>query len=92
MRKSSRTVNRSDEDIRRDIVDKLTSDSEVDASDIEVDVDAGIVTLRGDVVDSEMSESVQQDTERVAGVLRVVNKLAVSDSAFDPDIAESMLI
>lgn len=85
--KSKQGVRRSDESIQTEILDRLTSDPEVDASEIEIEVENGNVILRGEVVDSEMKEAVETVVRKVAGVHRLNDRLYVGDSPFDPSFA-----
>lgn len=68
---------RSDERIREDIHDRLTDDWRIDASDIEVEVSNGEVTLSGEVHsrgDKRLAEDIVED---VSGVTHVQNNLRV---------------
>jgi hypothetical protein len=68
---------RSDERIRDDACDRLTRHGGIDASDIEVDVAQGEVTLRG-TVDSRAQKRMAEDVvESVPGVRDVHNQLRV---------------
>lgn len=75
-----RGYQRSDERIREEINDRLTEHGEIDASDIEVSVAAGEVTLIG-IVDSRQTKRMAEDVaESVAGVRDVHNNLRLSGS------------
>jgi osmotically-inducible protein OsmY len=68
---------RSDERIRDDVSDRLADDPYVDASDIEVSVQNGEVTLSG-MVDSRQARRRAEDlVENVSGVSHVQNNLRV---------------
>jgi len=72
---------RSDERIREDVSEALTRSHEVDATNIEVAVNDGIVTLTGSVDErhaKRMAEDVAQD---VSGVRDVQNQLRVQPSS-----------
>ncbi len=72
-----RGYRRSDERIREDINDNLTDDWYIDASDIEVTVNNGMVTLTGHV-DSRLEKRRAEDiVECVSGVTDVSNQLRV---------------
>jgi len=72
-----RGYRRSDERIREDINDNLTDDWYIDASDIEVTVNNGMVTLTG-LVDSRGEKRRAEDiVECVSGVTDVSNQLRV---------------
>ena len=68
---------RSDERIREDINEELTRHPEIDATEIEVQVQAGEVTLSG-TVDERRSKRLAEDiAERCSGVNEVHNQLKV---------------
>lgn len=72
-----RGYRRSDERIRDDINDRLTEHDEIDASDIEVGVQNGEVTLTG-MVDSRRTKRLAEViAESVTGVTNVENRLRV---------------
>jgi hypothetical protein len=68
---------RSDADIRRDVEDELRWDPDLDATDIAVSVNNGVVTLAGFVRSYTEKFEAEVDAKRVAGVLAVVNDLEV---------------
>lgn len=68
---------RSDDRIREDVSDALTRDRAVDASDIEVSVMSGTVTLRGSVSDKWMKRRAEDCAEEITGVKDVRNDLEV---------------
>lgn len=71
---------RSDERIREDINDRLQDDEHIDASDIEVSVEAGDVVLTG-TVDSRFAKRHAEDiAEHVSGVKNVENRVRVSNT------------
>ena len=72
-----RGYTRSDERIREDVSDRLTENPVLDASDIEVAVAGGEVTLAGSV-DSRYSKRLAEDlADDVSGVKHVQNNLRV---------------
>ncbi|MEO8714216.1 MAG: BON domain-containing protein [Acetobacteraceae bacterium] len=72
-----RGYTRSDERIREDVSDRLTENPVLDASDIEVTVAGGEVTLAGSV-DSRYSKRLAEDlADDVSGVKHVQNNLRV---------------
>lgn len=76
-----RGYTRSDERIREDVSDRLGDDPMLDASDIEVSVSNGEVTLSGHV-DSRWAKRRAEDiAEDVSGVTHVQNNLRVRASA-----------
>lgn len=68
---------RSDERIREDVSDALTRDRAVDASEIEVDVKEGVVSLRGSVSDKWMKRRAEDCAEEITGVRDVRNELEI---------------
>lgn len=72
---------RKDDRIMEDVCQRLTDDPDIDASDIEVKVEGGEVTLSG-TVDSRMVKRMAEDVaERVSGVRDVHNQLRVKQSS-----------
>lgn len=73
-----------DEEILKTILERLSSDSDVDASDIQVSVRGGRVVLAGTV----QSDQVRRDAEAIAGntrgVREVENRLKVEDEGTRP--------
>lgn len=69
---------RSDDRIREDVSEALTRDRAVDASEIEVSVMSGIVTLRGNVGDKWMKRRAEDCAEEITGVKNVRNELELS--------------
>lgn len=86
-----RGYRRSGERIREDVNERLTDDGYVDASDIEVSVDDGVVTLTGFVASREEKRRAEDVAESVSGVTDVSNQLRVGPSVpfktEDPEMA-----
>jgi hypothetical protein len=79
-----RNYTRSDERIREDLSDRLTDDPHIDASDIEIVVSGGEVTLTGHVrqrIDKRRAEDI---AESVSGVRHVQNNLRIGAPNRDP--------
>jgi osmotically-inducible protein OsmY len=75
--KGPRNYQRSDERIREEVCDRLTQHGEVDASNVEIDVRNGEITLRGSV-DSRAEKRIAEDVaEAISGVRQVHNQLRV---------------
>lgn len=72
-----RGYRRSDERIREDINDHLTDDWYIDASDVEVTVNNGMVTLTGLVDSRDAKRRAEDIAECVSGVTDVSNQLRV---------------
>jgi len=68
---------RTDDRIREDVCERLSQDDEVDASEIEVKVSAGEVTLEGSVNTRSMKHQAEDIAESVSGVRDVSNNLKV---------------
>lgn len=68
---------RSDERIEDEVNDALTQDSATDASDIQVSVSDGEVTLKGTVENRNMKRSAEDCIESLSGVTQVHNQLRV---------------
>jgi len=68
---------RSDERIREDVCDRLGHDWEIDASEVEVSVSNGEVTLAGSVNDRSQKFRVEHIADGVSGVNEVHNQLRV---------------
>jgi osmotically-inducible protein OsmY len=71
---------RSDERIREDVSDRLTDDWRIDASNIEVMVANGEVTLNGTVESREEKRRAEDIAESVSGVSHVQNNLRVQNA------------
>jgi osmotically-inducible protein OsmY len=82
---------RLDSDIRRDVEDELRWDPDIDATDVAVSVNSGVVTLAGFVRSYMQKFLAEVDAKRVAGVVALANNLEVRlpnvDERPDPDIA-----
>jgi osmotically-inducible protein OsmY len=68
---------RPDETLAREIREILTSDPELDATAIEVEVEDGAVTVLGEVADPQARLLAEELVESVAGVRGVQNRLRV---------------
>jgi hypothetical protein len=68
---------RSDERIREDVCDRLTEDQDIDASNIQVLVDNGEVTLEGQVDERRVKWMAEEVASRCLGVADVHNHLRV---------------
>lgn len=68
---------RSDERIREDICDELMTMGDIDSSDVEVNVNAGAVSLAGTVPDRSMKYRIEQIADRCTGVVDITNLIKV---------------
>ena len=71
---------RTDERIREDVVARLTDDHRVDATDVDVQVVNGEVTLSGHVLDRRMRRAAEECVEDLPGVRDVHNQLGLTPS------------
>ena len=69
---------RSDERIREDLCERLSEDPRVDASDISVSVQSGLVTLEGSIADRSQKHRVEDIADACNGVCDVYNRLSVA--------------
>jgi osmotically-inducible protein OsmY len=72
-----RSRRKPDESLRQEIQEILIADPELEATDIEVEVEGGAVTLRGVVGDSDARLLAEELVESLAGVREVHNRLRV---------------
>lgn len=75
---------RSDHRIHEDVCDRLTEAGAIDASDIDVEVKDGEVTLSGTVAARDQRRAAEDCAEAVAGVRHVQNNLRVAQPASPP--------
>ncbi|WP_244464993.1 BON domain-containing protein [Candidatus Filomicrobium marinum] len=78
---------RSDDRIREDVCDRLCDDPHIDASDIEVTVSGGEVTLEGTVRDRFAKRHAEDLSERASGVKHVQNNLRRNEQQSSSDLA-----
>lgn len=85
------TMIRSDNDIQSDVIDEYVWDPEVEASDIGVEVDQGVVTLTGTVDRYSIKLAAEKAAQRVDSVRAVANDIAVRTPLThnDTDIAKA---
>lgn len=76
--KGPKGYSRPDERIREELSERLMVDERVDASNIDVEVRVGTVTLRGVVRDRRMKHLIDAIAEDVTGVTDVQNELRVA--------------
>jgi hypothetical protein len=81
-----RGYQRSSERIEEDVCEWLTDDADVDASDIEVEVENGIVTLGGSVADRRQKRRAEDVAEQARGVRDVRNQLEIGDRELVDDL------
>lgn len=64
--------------LRREIERALAAEAELEAGDIEVEVDAGVATLRGTVPSGRARRHVEEVARAVRGVRKVRNELTAA--------------
>ena len=69
-----------DRTIREEIMDVFTRDESIDASDVTVRVQDGVVTLSGSVLELRMKRPIEDAVQSVPGVDELVNCLLVTPS------------
>lgn len=81
----------SDGEIQRNVLDELDWDPEVEAPDVGVEVDDGVVTLNGTVANHAIKVAAERAAQRVHGVRAVANDVVVHTTGeggrTDTDIA-----
>lgn len=75
-----RGYKRSDDRLKEDISERLTDDPLIDASDINVEVNNGVVMLSGQVDDRWVKHHVEDLVDRCSGVQEIENRLTLSRS------------
>jgi hypothetical protein len=69
---------RSDERLKENVCDALTTDPDIDASEIEVSVQNAEVTLEGSVRERQMKRDAEDCVEAIPGVQQVHNRIRVA--------------
>ncbi len=87
-------LKKTDSQIQRDVLDELTWDTRVKATDVGVEVKSGTVTLTGTVGSWTARLAAQEAAHRVLAVLDVANEILVSPQGSygrsDTDIAQAV--
>jgi len=79
--KGPKNYSRSDDRIKEDINDRLSDDPFIDASDIDVTVTNGEVTLSGTVDERSSKRRAEDIAENVSGVKNVENRIRVGNTS-----------
>jgi osmotically-inducible protein OsmY len=87
--KGPKGYRRSDERIEENINDALTDDDQLDASEIEVSVKNGEVTLSGTVAERDSKRRAEELAESISGVNNVENRIRVSKDSSKTGSKES---
>jgi osmotically-inducible protein OsmY len=86
---------KTDIELQRDVLYALEWEPTINAAEIGVTVDSGVVTLAGHVGSTQERSTAEHIAERVQGVRAVANEIAVqmpvSESPRDPDIARTAI-
>lgn len=80
MGKGPKNYRRSDERIREDVCERLSQHGQIDASDIDVQVESGVVTLTGWVSDRRIKHLTEDICENISGVSDVHNQIRVGEA------------
>jgi len=80
--KGPKGYQRSDDRIREEVSDRLTEHGDIDASELEVQVNNGEVTLSGFVDDRQQKRMAEDIAEQISGVKDVHNQLRVHEHQF----------
>jgi len=87
-------IKKTDAEIQRDVLEELSWDTRVKATDVGVEVNAGVVTLTGTVESWAARLAAQEAAHRVSSVLDVANDIRVkvfgSYERSDTDIAQAV--
>jgi hypothetical protein len=86
-----RNYRRSDERIREDVCMRLTQHGQIDASEVEVEVNEGEVTLSGTVEDRRIKRMVEANVELIGGVIDVHNRLRLRNRPGREELAREKL-
>ena len=70
-----------DDEIHDKVIARLAADRDIKGGGIEVDVQNGVVTLRGKVREESQKSKAERVTHKVQGVKQVVNELVVEFGA-----------
>jgi BON domain len=70
---------KSDGELRNDIIERLKDNSKINSSEIQISVTDSVATLNGSVATYEERRLVAEEVWNVAGVVKVLNELRVTD-------------
>lgn len=79
---------RSNRRILEDVCERLTAHGWVDAGEIEVEAQNGVVTMRGQVADRRQKRMAEDSAISVSGVRDVQNRLTIRDLGGSPETEE----
>jgi osmotically-inducible protein OsmY len=81
-------MSHSEEQLKRSVVREIVKDSQVDASDVKVEVSGGQVTLSGTVPNYRAHGAAKRAALLAGGVIDVINLLMVRHPAVEPDLSD----
>lgn len=81
-----RGYSRSDERLTEDVCERLMEDDRIDASDVSVRVEKGVVRLEGSVESRAVKHRVEDLVDSVLGVRDVANQLKVGNGRSEPHV------
>lgn len=87
--KGPKNFRRSDERIREEVCDALCDHADIDASEVEVDVKDGVVTLTGSVDSRQIKRLAEESIENMSGVSDVKNEIRVAPNSSRGSASES---
>jgi osmotically-inducible protein OsmY len=79
--KGPKSYRRSDDRVREDVCETLSHHGEIDASEVDVTVAEGVVTLSGTIESRRMKRMIEEVIEHMSGVQDVKNELKVEESS-----------
>lgn len=88
--KGPKGYRRSDERVREDVCDALSQHGNIDASDVEVKVSEGTVTLSGTISSRQMKRMIEDVSESISGVQDVKNDIRVQSSMNRSETQDSL--
>lgn len=86
---------RSDERLREDVCEALSHHRDIDASEVEVNVSEGVLTLTGTVEHRQMKRAIEDIVDHISGITDVKNEIKVQSQISrgqqtDPAVSASM--
>ncbi|MBC7466468.1 MAG: BON domain-containing protein [Bdellovibrio sp.] len=79
--KGPKNYRRSDDRVREDVSEALAHHGGIDASEVEVSVSEGVVTLSGTIESRQMKRMIEESIEHMSGVQDIKNELKVEESS-----------
>lgn len=79
--KGPKSYRRSDDRVREDVCEALAHHGGIDASEVDVSVAEGVVTLSGTIDSRQMKRMIEETIEHMSGVQDIKNELKVEESS-----------